>query len=103
MLDFKIEQGYELEQVENKIEKKRIDDTYRVISLSFSYLGGADAIVDFFNQAGPRTYEASVYSHLGEYYLDKRRYNDAAQSYNSFVERNPLNKVAPYFNIRVIY
>ena len=102
MLDFKIEQGYELEQVENKIEKKRIDDTYRVISLSFSYLGGADAIVDFFNQVGPRTYEASVYSHLGEYYLDKRRYNDAAQSYNSFVERNPLNKVAPYFNIRVI-
>lgn len=102
MLDFKIEQGYELEQVDNKIEKKRIDDTYRVISLSFSYLGGADAIVDFFNQAGPRTYEASVYSHLGEYYLEKRRYNDAAQSYNSFVERNPLNKVAPYFNIRVI-
>lgn len=102
MLDFKIDQGYELEQVDNKIEKKRIDDTYRVISLSFSYLGGADAIVDFFNQVGPRTYEASVYSHLGEYYLDKRRYNDAALSYNSFVERNPLNKVAPYFNIRVI-
>jgi len=102
MLDYKIDEGYELEQVENKIEKKRIDDTYRVISLSFSYLGGAEAIVDFFNQAGPRSYEASVYSHLGEYYLDKRRYNDAAQSYNSYVERNPLNKVAPYFNIRVI-
>ncbi len=102
MLDFKLDEGYELEQVDNKIEKKRIDDTYRVISLSFSYLGGAEAIVDFFAQAGPRTYEASVYSHLGEYYLDKRRYNDAAQSYNSYVERNPLNKVAPYFNIRVI-
>ena len=102
MLDFKLDQGYELEQVKNKIEKKRIDDTYRVISLSFSYLGGAEAIVDFFEQVGQRSYEASVYSHLGEYYLDKRRYNDAAQSYNSFVERNPLNKVSPYFNIRVI-
>lgn len=102
MLDFKIEEGYELEQVDNKMEKKRIDDTYRVISLSFSYLGGAEAVVDFFNQVGPRTYEASVYSHLGEYYLDKRRYNDAALSYLSFVDRNPLNKVAPYFNIRVI-
>ena len=102
MLDFKIDEGYELEQVDNKIEQKRIDDTYRVISLSFSYLGGADAIVDFFAKAGPRSYEASVYSHLGEYYLEKRRYNDAALSYNSFVERNPLNKVAPYFNIRVI-
>jgi TolA-binding protein len=102
MLDFKLDEGFELEQIENKIEKKRIDDTYRVISLSFSYLGGADAIVDFFTKVGPRSYEASVYSHLGEYYLDKRRYNDAALSYNSFVERNPLHKVAPYFNIRVI-
>jgi len=102
MLDFKLDEGYELDQIDNKIEKKRIDDTYRVISLSFSYLGGADAIVDFFAQAGPRSYEASVYSHLGEYFLDKRRYNDAAQSYNSFVERNSLHKVAPYFNIRVI-
>ena len=102
MLDYKLEQGYELEQIENKIEKKRIDDTYRVISLSFSYLGGADAIVEFFSKSGPRTYEASVYSHLGEYYLEKRRYNDAALSYKSFVERNSLHKVAPYFNIRVI-
>ncbi len=102
MLDFKLDEGYELEQIDNKIEKKRIDDTYRVISLSFSYLGGADAIVDFFEQAGPRSYEASVYSHLGEHYLEKRRYSDAAQSYNSFIERNALHKVAPYFNIRVI-
>ena len=102
MIDFKLDEGYELEQIDNKIEKKRIDDTYRVISLSFSYLGGADAIVDFFEQAGPRSYEASVYSHLGEHYLEKRRYNDAAQSYNSFIERNALHKVAPYFNIRVI-
>lgn len=102
MLDFKIDEGYELEQIDDKIEKKRIDDTYRVISLSFSYLGGADAIVDFFAQVGPRSYEASVYSHLGEYYLDKRRYTDSAQTYSSFVERNSLHKVAPYFNIRVI-
>ena len=74
MLDFKIDEGYELEQIDNKIEKKRIDDTYRVISLSFSYLGGAEAIVDFFSKNGPRSYEASVYSHLGEHYLEKRRY-----------------------------
>ena len=102
MLDFKIEEGFELEQIQNKTEKKRIDDTYRVISLSFSYLGGAEAIVDFFAKAGPRSYEASVYSHLGEHYLEKRRYQDAAGTYNSFVERNALHKVAPYFNIRVI-
>jgi tetratricopeptide (TPR) repeat protein len=45
MLDYKIDNGYDLDNIDNKIEKKRIDDTYRVISLSFSYLGGAESIV----------------------------------------------------------
>ena len=102
MLDYKIDNGYDLDNIENKIEKKRIDDTYRVISLSFSYLGGADSIVEYFDKHGHRFYEASIYSHLGEYYLTKRRYADAAQSYQAYIERNPLSKESPYFNIRVI-
>ena len=102
MLDYKVDNGYELGSIENKIEKKRIDDTYRVISLSFSYLGGAESIVEYFEKHGHRFYEASVYSHLGEYYLTKRRYSDSANSYQAFIERNPVSKESPYFNIRVI-
>jgi len=102
MLDYKIDNGYELDNIENKTEKKRIDDTYRVISLSFSYLGGASSIVDYFDKHGHRFYEASIYSHLGEYYLTKRRYADAAMSYETYIERNPISKESPYFNIRVI-
>ncbi|MBE9559969.1 MAG: tetratricopeptide repeat protein [Proteobacteria bacterium] len=102
MLDYKIDNGYELDNIENKIESKRIEDTYRVISLSFSYLGGADSIVEFFDKHGHRFYEASIYSHLGEYYLTKRRYSDAAKSYETYISRNPISKESPYFNIRVI-
>jgi len=102
MLDYKIDNGYDLENIDNKIEKKRIDDTYRVISLSFSYLGGAEAIVEFFDKHGHRFYEASIYSHLGEYYLTKRRYSDAAKSYQAYIDRNPISKESPYFNIRII-
>ncbi|WP_105103450.1 tetratricopeptide repeat protein [Microbulbifer pacificus] len=102
MLDYKVAQGYDFEQQSNETERKHIEDTFRVISLSFSYLGGAESIVDFFTRKGARDYESYVYSHLGEYYLDKRRYQDAAESYNAFVERNPLHKVAPDFSIRVI-
>ncbi|MDQ1362193.1 MAG: hypothetical protein QG652_53, partial [Pseudomonadota bacterium] len=102
LLDYKISIGFDFDHIESPIERKRIDDTYRVISLSFSYLGGPQSIVDYFDKHGVREYEASIYSHLGEYYLDTRRYADAAQSYNFFVERNPLHKVAPQFHIRVI-
>ncbi len=102
MLDYKIDNGYDLDNIENKIEGKRIEDTYRVISLSFSYLGGAKSIVEFFDKHGHRFYEASIYSHLGEYYLSKRRYADAAESYETYIDRNPISKESPYFNIRVI-
>ncbi|TNF38492.1 MAG: tetratricopeptide repeat protein, partial [Gammaproteobacteria bacterium] len=102
LLDYKISIGFDLEHIESDIERKRIDDTYRVISLSFSYLGGPESVVSYFDKYGAREYEASIYSHLGEYYLSKRRYADAAHSYNAFVERNALHKVAPHFHIRVI-
>lgn len=102
MLDYKVDNGYDLNNIENKIENKRIEDTYRVISLSFSYLGGAESIVEFFDKHGHRFYEASIYSHLGEYYLTKRRYADAAKSYETYIDRNPISKESPYFNIRVI-
>ncbi|NOQ87762.1 MAG: tetratricopeptide repeat protein, partial [Gammaproteobacteria bacterium] len=102
MLDYKVDNGYDLDSIENKIENKRIEDTYRVISLSFSYLGGAESIVEFFDKHGHRFYEASIYSHLGEYYLTKRRYTDAAQSYQAYIDRNPVSRESPYFNIRII-
>ncbi len=102
MLDYKIDNGYELENIESKIEKKRMDDTYRVISLSFSYLGGAESIVEYFEKYGHKFYEASVYSHLGEHFLTKRRYADAANAYELYVENNPRSEKAPYFNMRII-
>jgi len=102
LLDYKISIGYDFEQLTDNIERKRIDDTYRVISLSFSYLGGPKEVIKYFETHGQKQYEASIYSHLGEYYLTKRRYADAADSYNAYVERNPLNKVSPHFHIRVI-
>ncbi|KUJ82682.1 hypothetical protein AWR36_012065 [Microbulbifer flavimaris] len=102
MLDYKLSEGYDLNQQTNKVEKKHVEDTFRVISLSFSYLGGAESIVDYFNRKGARSYESHVYSHLGEYYLVKRRYQDAAEAYNTFVERNPLHRESADFSIRVI-
>src|SRR5690606_596867 len=86
----------------DEFEKKRIEDTYRVISLSFSYLGGSEAVTEYFSENGKRSYEVSIYSNLGEYYLEKRRYADAAASYKAFVKLNPYHKVSPHFDMRVI-
>lgn len=102
LLDYKVSVGYDFEQVSNKIEKKRVTDTFRVISLSFSNLGGSNAIKDYFKKYGSRAYEDGVYRHLAEFYFAKRRYSDAASTYNAFIEANPFHKVAPHFSMRVI-
>jgi tetratricopeptide (TPR) repeat protein len=102
LLDHKVAVGYDFEQTEDETEHKRLEDTFRVISLSFSYLGGADAVVDYFSRFGSRSYEDGIYGNLGEYYFDKRRYSDATATYNAFVNRNPFHEKSPHFFMRVI-
>jgi tetratricopeptide (TPR) repeat protein len=102
LMDHKVSVGYDFEQTGDEQERKRTEDTFRVVSLSFSNLGGADSAVEYFSRHGKRSYEDSVYGNLGEFYFDKRRYADAAAAYNAFVDRNPFHKAAPNFHMRVI-
>jgi len=102
LLDHKVSVGYDFEQTEDEQERKRTEDTFRVISLSFSNLGGADSVMQYFSRHGKRSYEDQVYSNLAEFYFDKRRYADASETYKAFVTRNPFHKVAPNFHMRVI-
>lgn len=102
LLDYKVSIGYDFDQADDDSERKRMDDTFRVISLSFSYLGGAETVVDYFSRQGQRSYEDKVYNNLGEYYFSKRRYNDAVDTYTAFISRNPFHKMAPHFHMRVI-
>ena len=102
LLDYKVSIGYDFEQTEDEIEQKRIEDTFRVISLGFSYLGGAESAVDYFSRFGHRGYEGSIYENLAEYYYGKRRYSDAVAAYEAFVSRNPFHRKSPLFHMRII-
>jgi len=102
LLDHKVSIGYDFDQTSDNIEGQRVQDTLRVISLSFSYLGGADAVVDYFARHGQRAYEDRIYGNLAEYYHSKRRYSDAVATYNAFVDRNPFHRQAPHFTMRII-
>jgi outer membrane protein assembly factor BamD (BamD/ComL family) len=102
LLDYQVSVGYDFAQTTDETERKRMQDTFRVISLSFSYLGGAQTVVDYFSRGGPRSFEHRIYSNLGEYYFDKRRYSDAVATYSAFLERNPFHRMAPNFQMRII-
>uniref|UniRef100_C6DZ18 Tetratricopeptide domain protein n=1 Tax=Geobacter sp. (strain M21) TaxID=443144 RepID=C6DZ18_GEOSM len=102
LLDHKVSTGYDFAQTTDDLERKRVDDTFRVLSQSFSYLHGAASAVEYFEKNGKRAYEDRVYGNLGEFYYEKRRYSDAAASYNAFVSRNPFHRASPQFQMRVI-
>lgn len=102
LLDHKVSVGYDFDQKNKSSAKKRMDDTFRVISLSFSSLGGADTVINYFKKQGPKSYESEIYSYLAEFYLTKRRYSDAALTYKAFVQNNPYHKVSPHFSMRMI-
>jgi tetratricopeptide (TPR) repeat protein len=102
LLDYKVSVGYDFDQAHEEDEERRVADTFRVISLSFSNLGGPTAVREFFTGLGSRSYEDRVYSNLGEHYLAKLRYDDAAKTFGTFVELNPFHRAAPRFSMRVV-
>jgi tetratricopeptide (TPR) repeat protein len=102
LLDYKLSVGYDFDQTYEEEDERRVADTFRVISLSFSNLGGPDVLEEYYSTYGNRTYEDRVYQNLGEFYFDKLRYNDAAAVYDSFVDRYPFHRASPEFSMRVI-
>lgn len=102
LLDYKVSIGYDFDGQHEEGDERRIADTFDIISLSFSNLGGPEAVQQFFAGKGKRGYEDRVYRNLGEYYLTKLRYHDAAKSYNTFIAQYPLHKRSPHFSMRVI-
>jgi len=83
-------------------QKNMMEDTFHVMSLSFSYLDGAQSIIDLQKEMGDRVYEHLLYENLGQLYLEKKRFSDSADTYKNFVEHNPLSDFAPEFSIKTI-
>ncbi len=106
LLDKKVEQGKlqpnGLSHNLPRAEKELLDDTLRVVSLSFSYQQGGKSIQDYFSHAGQRPYEALLYRNLGELYLDKERITDAADVFLTYVASYPESPLAPEFHTAAI-
>ncbi|MFZ8986150.1 MAG: tetratricopeptide repeat protein [Steroidobacteraceae bacterium] len=102
LLDFKLAAGYDFDHHQSEDEERRIADTFRAISLSFSYLGGAEVVQEYFGEFGNRGYEDRIYGNLGEHYLEKQRYQDAAKALRTFEDIYPNHPQSPRFGMRVV-
>jgi outer membrane protein assembly factor BamD (BamD/ComL family) len=85
-----------------RAEKELMNDAFRVVTLSISYLDGANSISDYFKRNGSRPYEAKIYQNLGELYIKQERYVDAADTFNAFVRQYDNDPRAPLFQVKVM-
>jgi cellulose synthase operon protein C len=101
LLDYKYKSGYDFDAKHTEAEQRRIEDTFQIVSLSFSNIGGPEVIGSYFASNGHRAYEDRVYRYLAEFYLVKLRYQDAATVYKSFVALYPFHRASPHYSMRV--
>jgi TolA-binding protein len=85
-----------------RAERELIEDTFRVLSISFSYIEGAKGISEYFAKRDVPAYSHVIYSNLGDLYLEKERYVDAAETYEAFVAQDPYHPKAPLLQVAVI-
>ena len=85
-----------------RAQQELVDDTFRVLSIGFSYLDGPESISRHFSRRGARPYAFISYTNLGDLYLEQERYQDAADAYHAFVELDPYHAKAPLLQVEVI-
>ena len=65
-------------------------------------MDGAESITAFFDERGYPRYGYVIYMNLGDLYLEKERFVDAAETYQAFVDKDPNNPNAPLLQVEVI-
>ena len=63
---------------------------------------GAASIDEYLDQRGQPAYGYIIYSNLGDLYLEKERFVDAAEAYEAFVEQDPFHPKSPILQVEVI-
>src|SRR5262249_49566270 len=71
-----------------RADRELVEDTLRVMSITFSYGEGSQALDQYVARAGIRPHSYLLYSRLGDLYVDKQRYQDGAATYRAYVQRD---------------
>jgi len=91
----------ELESL-SRANRELVEDTLRVMSITFSYLDGPKSIDEFVKHRDPRPYSYLLYSRLGDLYIEKERFTDAADADRAFVSQDRNNEKAPLLQMQAI-
>jgi tetratricopeptide (TPR) repeat protein len=86
-----------------RASRELADDTLRVMAVTFSYDEDSVGAVDkFLSARGNPAYAPVIYSRLGDLYVEKERFQDAAGVYRAFAQREPNSEYSPGLSMQAI-
>src|ERR1700683_575670 len=85
-----------------RADRELVEDTLRVMAIAFSYNDGAASLEQYMHEHGKRPYAWLLYARLGQLYVDKQRYQDAATVARAYVARDPYSDQAPDLDMAAI-
>ncbi|HET9475396.1 MAG TPA: tetratricopeptide repeat protein [Steroidobacteraceae bacterium] len=86
-----------------RANRELADDTLRVMAITFSYDEDSVAAIDRFLSAHNNpAYAPILYSRLGDLYVEKERYQDAAAVYRAYATREPNSEFSPGLSMQAI-
>lgn len=74
-----------------QLERDLLQDIFRAINLSFSYLKGPESLAQYFQRNPDARLEYEMFHRLGDYYMAADRVEDAADTYALYVKRNGIS------------
>ncbi len=86
----------------NQSQKGQFNEYFRAIGLSFSYLGGAQPLNEYFKTNPSFRYIYHSYSHVSDIYLKQERYSDAAKTLKFFITNNKKSKDLPVAYLKIV-
>jgi tetratricopeptide (TPR) repeat protein len=82
--------------------RELLEDSFRVMSITFSYGDGPKGLDEFMQHHAGKPYAYLLYSRLGDLYMEKQRYTDAADTYRSFVSQDRNHDKAPQLQMQAV-
>lgn len=82
-------------------ELGQFNEYFRAIGLSFSYLGGAEPLNEYFKTNPSFRYIYYSYSHVSDIYLKQQRYSDAVDTLKFYIENNKNSKNVPLSHLKI--
>jgi tetratricopeptide (TPR) repeat protein len=82
--------------------KNQFDEYFRALGLSFSYMGGAAALTDYFAGKPDFAYIFETYTHVSDIFLKQQRYSDAAGIFEKFAHNHPSSPHVPDAELRIV-